>query len=128
MTNLRPITIYTDGACLGNPGPGGYGVVLIDNGGSKDLRGYPSGRYRDYKMYALQTEYRWHFNERWIFTGFAGFGEVAESFKDFGRDILPAAGVGVRFVISKKHQTSLSSDIGFGKHGVEFYFGIGEAF
>lgn len=23
------ITIYTDGACSGNPGPGGYGVVLI---------------------------------------------------------------------------------------------------
>jgi ribonuclease HI len=23
------VTIYTDGACSGNPGPGGYGVVLI---------------------------------------------------------------------------------------------------
>src|SRR5689334_9912752 len=23
------VTIYTDGACLGNPGPGGYGVVLM---------------------------------------------------------------------------------------------------
>ena len=26
---LTPVTIYTDGACLGNPGPGGYGVVLL---------------------------------------------------------------------------------------------------
>jgi ribonuclease HI len=26
---LKPVTIYTDGACLGNPGPGGYGAVLI---------------------------------------------------------------------------------------------------
>jgi outer membrane protein assembly factor BamA len=102
--------------------------LLSTFGGSKDLRGYPSGRYRDYKMYALQTEYRWHFNERWIFTGFAGFGEVAETIKDFGKDILPAAGVGVRFVLSKKHQISLSSDIGVGKDGTEFYFGIGEAF
>ena len=25
---LDPIRIYTDGACRGNPGPGGYGVVL----------------------------------------------------------------------------------------------------
>ncbi|HNV67233.1 MAG TPA: ribonuclease HI, partial [Bacteroidales bacterium] len=26
----RPVvTIYTDGACSGNPGPGGYGVVLL---------------------------------------------------------------------------------------------------
>ena len=102
--------------------------LLSTFGGSKDLRGYPSGRYRDYKMYALQTEYRWHFNERWIFTGFAGFGEVAETIKDFGSELLPAAGVGVRFVLSTKHQISLSSDIGVGKDGTEFYFGIGEAF
>ncbi len=102
--------------------------LLSTFGGSKDLRGYPSGRYRDFKMYALQTEYRWHFNERWIFTGFAGFGEVAATFKDFGGEILPAAGVGARFVLSKKHKIGLSSDIGVGKDGVEFYFGIGEAF
>jgi hypothetical protein len=102
--------------------------LLSTFGGSKDLRGYPSGRYRDFKMYALQTEYRWHYSERWIFTGFAGFGEVAENFKDFGGEILPAAGVGARFVLSKKHQISLSSDIGVGKDGVEFYFGMGEAF
>ena len=24
----QPITIYTDGACSGNPGPGGYGVIM----------------------------------------------------------------------------------------------------
>jgi ribonuclease HI len=27
--SLQHVTIYTDGGCLGNPGPGGYGVVLI---------------------------------------------------------------------------------------------------
>ncbi|MFZ4443086.1 MAG: RNase H family protein, partial [Planktothrix agardhii] len=27
--NLKKVTIYTDGACSGNPGPGGYGVVLM---------------------------------------------------------------------------------------------------
>ena len=26
--NLKEIIIYTDGACIGNPGPGGYGVIL----------------------------------------------------------------------------------------------------
>jgi ribonuclease HI len=26
---LKNVTIYTDGACSGNPGPGGYGAVLI---------------------------------------------------------------------------------------------------
>lgn len=97
-------------------------------GGSTDLRGYESGRYRDNRMYAIQTEYRWQFSDRWIFTGFAGFGEVAEDFGDFGSDLLPAAGIGTRFVLSKKHKVSLSSDIAVGNDGVEFYFGVGEAF
>ena len=26
-----PVTIYTDGACRGNPGPGGWGVLIILN-------------------------------------------------------------------------------------------------
>ena len=37
---MRPIIeIYTDGACKGNPGPGGYGVVLIAGGRKKELSG-----------------------------------------------------------------------------------------
>ena len=102
--------------------------LLSTFGGSTDLRGYPSGRYRDQMMYAVQSEYRWQFSERWIFTGFAGFGEVAESLGDFGDNYLPAAGLGVRFVLSKKHRVGLSADIATGKEGTEFYFGVGEAF
>jgi len=35
-TTPKPhVTIYTDGACLGNPGPGGYGVVLLDETGRR---------------------------------------------------------------------------------------------
>jgi len=29
MENRKHVTIYTDGACSGNPGPGGWGAVLI---------------------------------------------------------------------------------------------------
>ena len=36
---ISDITIYTDGACLGNPGPGGYGVIVIANGKRKELSG-----------------------------------------------------------------------------------------
>jgi len=36
---VRKITIYTDGACSGNPGPGGYGVVLIYGKHRKELSG-----------------------------------------------------------------------------------------
>ena len=34
---LRRVTIHTDGSCLGNPGPGGYGVVLEHDGREKEL-------------------------------------------------------------------------------------------
>ena len=34
-----PVTIYTDGACSGNPGPGGWGVVLIYGAHERDLWG-----------------------------------------------------------------------------------------
>ncbi len=38
--NLKnKIIIYTDGACKGNPGKGGWGVVIIDNNISKELSG-----------------------------------------------------------------------------------------
>ncbi len=33
------VTIHTDGACLGNPGPGGYGVILDHEGRRKELSG-----------------------------------------------------------------------------------------
>jgi outer membrane protein assembly factor BamA len=102
--------------------------LLSTFGGGKDLRGYPSGRYRDRMMYALQAEYRKPLNDKWIVTGFAGFGEVAERISDFGEHFLPAAGIGARFVMSQKHRVSLSADIAWGKHGGEFYFGVGEAF
>jgi len=37
--SLKQITIYTDGACKGNPGPGGWGVLLQYGGHEKELYG-----------------------------------------------------------------------------------------
>ena len=34
------VVIYTDGACRGNPGPGGWGVVMSLQGQDKTLKGY----------------------------------------------------------------------------------------
>ena len=39
---LKCVSIYTDGSCKGNPGPGGYGSVLISSGIRKEI----SGGYR----------------------------------------------------------------------------------
>lgn len=35
----EPVVIHTDGACSGNPGPGGWGAVLQYNGTVKELKG-----------------------------------------------------------------------------------------
>ena len=102
--------------------------LLSTFGGKTDLRGYESGRYRDDLMYAMQGEYRWQYNDSWVFTGFAGFGEVASNLSGFGENYLPAAGLGLRYVLSKKHRVGLSADIAYGKDGAEFYFGVGESF
>jgi ribonuclease HI len=37
--SLRHVTIYTDGGCIDNPGPGGYGVVLLYKNRRKELTG-----------------------------------------------------------------------------------------
>jgi ribonuclease HI len=36
---MKQITVYTDGGCINNPGPGGYGVVLVYNSHRKELSG-----------------------------------------------------------------------------------------
>ena len=36
---MNPIDIYTDGACKGNPGPGGWGVLLRSGTVHKELYG-----------------------------------------------------------------------------------------
>ena len=36
---MKTVTIYTDGACSGNPGPGGWGAILAWNGMEKELSG-----------------------------------------------------------------------------------------
>lgn len=36
---MKLINIYTDGACSGNPGPGGWGAVLVYNNVEKQLSG-----------------------------------------------------------------------------------------
>ncbi|CUS48686.1 MAG: ribonuclease MhA [Idiomarinaceae bacterium HL-53] len=39
MAGKKEVFIYTDGSCLGNPGPGGYGAVLKYGKHQKELKG-----------------------------------------------------------------------------------------
>ena len=36
---MKKVDIYTDGACKGNPGPGGYGAILVYAGREKEFSG-----------------------------------------------------------------------------------------
>ena len=37
---MKKVQIFTDGACSGNPGQGGWGAILIFNGKERELSGY----------------------------------------------------------------------------------------
>lgn len=37
---MKKVDIYTDGACSGNPGMGGWGAILVYQGKEKELSGY----------------------------------------------------------------------------------------
>lgn len=36
---MKTVRVYTDGACSGNPGPGGWGAVLLYGGHEKEISG-----------------------------------------------------------------------------------------
>lgn len=93
------------------------------------LRGYPIGKYYDRTMWGAQAEYRWHVLPRWIAAGFAGVGGAAPAFGSYtSEDILPAAGVGVRWLAEPKEKATLRLDYAWGKDRGAFYLSIGEAF
>jgi len=39
LFSLKEVVVYTDGACSGNPGPGGWGAVLMSGDRRKELQG-----------------------------------------------------------------------------------------
>lgn len=40
MEAIKRVTIYTDGACSGNPGPGGWGAVLLYGAHRREISGF----------------------------------------------------------------------------------------
>lgn len=98
-------------------------------GSSRDLRGYPAGRYYDDSMYAAQIEYRAPLWKRLGAVAFAGVGAVASSFSELdSSDSLPAGGLGLRFLASTEQRVNLSLDFAVGRDESTFYVYIGESF
>jgi len=103
--------------------------ALSSLGRGSDIRGYQAGRYQDKQLVAAQAEYRLEITQRIGAVAFAGLGEVAPSISSLTFDnILPAAGVGLRFVVAEKNHVAIRLDVAWGKDGGNFYLGIGEAF
>lgn len=51
---MKIIKLFTDGSCLGNPGPGGYGALLSYNGHNKELsQGYKNTTNNRMEMLAV---------------------------------------------------------------------------
>lgn len=97
--------------------------------GRDDLRGYSSGKYRADQVYAVQTEYRKWFAERWGYVAFGGIATAVDSVGDMRFDsLLPAVGAGMRFLAIPKSKISIGLDVAVGKDDWGIYFRINEAF
>lgn len=98
-------------------------------GAGVDLRGYTPGRYIGESMIAAQAEWRWQATPRWGFVGFGGAGKVSGAIGDIDTDPwLPAAGVGVRFKLTRELPLNLRADFAWGRDDSTFTLAVGEAF
>lgn len=99
-------------------------------GRGDDLRGYTQGEYRGNYMTAVQGEYRWNLNEsKFGFVGFVGLATVFEAINDDHNGLLlPAGGVGIRYVVSEETHMNVGMDVAVGTNDWGLYFRIGESF
>jgi hypothetical protein len=99
-------------------------------GGNNMMRGYFAGRYRADKFIGVQAEYRFPIKGRFGAVGFAGLGEVANNFDEFGLDkIKPSLGAGLRVAILKQEKLNLRFDIAGGNGGsFNYYIVLAESF
>ena len=114
-------------SCLSGGDAPFYDLCLI--GQFQDLRGYPTGQYRDRAMLTAQAEYRYQFWWRFGLTAFGGVGQVAPAFTDFNSEnLLPTGGAGIRFRLTPKTPLNLRVDYAWGRRSSALYISVGEAF
>ena len=126
---VRPgqIFAYRAMGCSANGSVPFYDLCLF--GFNSDLRGYTTGEFQNRRMFATQAEYRIQLPKRLGLVGFGGVGGVARRWTEFRSDsLLPAAGVGLRFMLDKKNRINYRIDVGFGREGRTIAIGVGEAF
>lgn len=123
----RHVLAYRAMGCAANGRVPFYDLCLY--GAMNDLRGYTAGRYQDRRMFATQAEYRVELPKRFGLVAFGGFGGVARHLNEFRMDqLLPAAGAGARFRLTKETHVNLRVDLAVGRNGHTVTIGVGEAF
>jgi outer membrane protein assembly factor BamA len=99
-------------------------------GANNELRGYTAGQYLDRYMYMTQLEYRLSLVWRVGVVGFGGLGEMIPGASQLLMisNVLPSAGGGIRFQLSKAYRVNLRADIAKGRDSWTWGMGVGEAF
>ncbi len=101
-----------------------YHLSLL--GGSKVMRGFFEGRYRDNNLWALQTEFRLPVWRRFFLVPFGSAGDVFD-FEKYNRSIKFAGGMGLRYIVDHANRVNIRADVAYGQN-FQFYLSILEAF
>ena len=93
------------------------------------LRGFPATDYLGRTSSSGQVEARWQLNERWGLVGFAGVGDVGESYSELAlRNSIPSYGAGLRFTVLKAKRINLRIDYARSDDSDAIHVSVGEAF
>jgi len=103
---------------------------LCSLGGTDGFRGFPVGQFLNESLLSAQFEYRGRLNKRFGYVAFAGVGGVAANFDDFNANAFEsAAGLGLRYRLSKKTPLDFSFDLAINSMGeTTSYITIGQRF
>ncbi len=98
-------------------------------GGTKRMRGYFEGKYRDNNLLILQGEYRFPLYKRFGGVAFGGFGQVSDKLENIASNpIRYNFGAGLRFTLDQAQHINIRADYGIGYKSTGFYLTVGEAF
>jgi outer membrane protein assembly factor BamA len=114
-------------ATVGSGEPAYFDLATL--GGANTVRGYFEGRFRDRNRVAVQAEHRFPIWRRLGGAFFAAAGEVMRRPGEARIDgFHPAAGAGIRFLLSPEEGTRLRIDFAWGDGDSGVYFAFNEAF
>ena len=123
----RQVLAFREVVSLASKNTPFYALPRLGQG--SDIRGFKAGEYQDHVLLAAQMEYRLQVLAWLGAVAFFGVGEVEPDLGSLNlKDLLPAGGAGARITVAKANHVNARADVAFSKHGVSFYFAVGEAF